>query len=534
MEAGSLNEFSDPILDCEEAHEWESQLLDSDDKVWDAMTCVGKALGHAIRSDYSMTRLPVRNWNVLVLAGKGHNGGDALLAVSEMAKQEGQLGSVTIVLSAKEIALKPNTMRALERLRSRISVECFAPQDGEEKSFAVRLRPMLEERAFDLCIDGLLGMQFRPPLRVGIRTLLESVNRNRKIGLKVAVDLPSGVGEERDNDYFKCDLTYATGIYKRPLLGGGCGVIRYLDIGFFEKEKKASDRVIKDRILDGLRTFRPAEGEKRQFGHLVILAGSRHMPGALAMCVRAALKSGVGLVTVCAPESIVSQLACTLPEAMWRTWPETPDGSLALEGLWQVKALQGKASSLLVGPGLGADPEVLALLSEIGKIWEKPAVLDADALRKEVVDTFVRNSNDELVLTPHDGEFKRIAESVDADDAALMQYVARTKLCVVKKGSATRVTAPGRFWVNTTGNGVLSRGGSGDLLAGLIGGNLAQGASPFLAAARSVYWHGKAADLLAVSKGQTAISTTELLDFLPAALQAGPIWSPNSHVSTPL
>lgn len=532
MKSEVIRRLTDPILSCEEAQEWESRLLDSDEKIWDAMQRVGKSLAAAICSDYSMTRYAARDLDLLVLAGKGHNGGDALLAALELSKRNGFLGSVTIVLSASLGTLKPNTKRALESLRDSLPVVMHAPDEKLDEVFLESIEQVLGQERYDLCLDGLLGMQFKPPLREGIRSLLKKVNQNPSIGFRAAVDLPSGVGNQRDVVCFKCDATYATGIYKRPLLAGGCGILRYLDVGFFDEKRNSETRVIKDRILDDLRKFRPAEGEKRQYGHLVILAGSRHMPGALAMCVRSALRSGVGLVTVCAPESVVSQLACTLPEAMWRTWPETPDGSLALEGLWQIKALKSKATALLAGPGLGSDPEVKALLTEIGKLWEKPAILDADALRKEIVDTFAIENGSELVVTPHNGEFKRISEESEADDEALGRYVKSTGICVVKKGTATRVANLEQFLVNSTGNGVLSRGGSGDLLSGIVGGLLAQGISPILAAAQAVYWHGKAADLLAVSKGQTAVSTTELLDFLPDALQSGPIWSPNSHVST--
>ncbi|MBK1877885.1 NAD(P)H-hydrate dehydratase [Pelagicoccus mobilis] len=499
--------FSHPILSCSASHEWEQELLKSEEDAWQAMLRVGVKLGRGIRDFYAMSSFPQSGLRVLALVGKGHNGGDALLALAALALEEGYLRQVDIVLSSELDALKPNTKRALGLLQERASIVFLQASD---------LRGTGE--VFDICIDGLLGMQFRPPLRERITDLIETVNEVSKIRLRVAVDLPSGVGDESDERAFRADVTFATGIFKQPLLGcRNAGVIRYLDIGFFENDRTAVNRVVTDQILDPLRGVRSAFSEKRQHGHLAILAGSRGMPGALAMAVRAALQSGVGLVTVFAPESVVSQLACTLPEAMWRTWPETPEGGLALEGLWQIKSIAGKATALLVGPGMGNEAETQALLCEVGRYWNKPAVLDADALRPEVVDSFLAS---ELILTPHDGEFKRLASVDEVSDADVLGYAKERGLTLVKKGSSTRVCDGEALYVNPTGNAVLSRGGSGDLLAGLMAGLLAEGSgSSTEVACRAVYWHGKAADLLAVSKGQVATRTTDLLDYLVPALR---------------
>lgn len=503
-----------PILSCSESLALEKRLLATEQDAWDAMNRAGSALGRALQDAYAMTGFPQSGLRLLALVGKGHNGGDALLAFSEMAKRDGYVSSVTLVLSAARSDLKPHTRRALEGLERKAEVRIFEMPDDAALS-------VVANEGFDICLDGLLGMQFRPPLREGVKALVEAANASEAIGLRAAVDLPTGAGDESDETVFRADFTFATGILKKPLLScPQAGNIRYLDIGFFETAAPCRELVVTDSILYPLRTLRPADSEKRQFGHLVILAGSRGMPGALAMSVRAALQSGVGLVTVFAPESIVSQLACQLPEAMWRTWPETPEGGLALEGLWQIKSLASKASCLLAGPGMGSEAETQALLSEMGRVWEKPVVLDADALRPEVVDAFRTAGNRQVVLTPHDGEFKRLSGADDCSDRALLAYAKARSLTVVKKGCNTRVSDGEKLALNTSGNAVLARGGSGDLLAGLTAGLLAQSAADvFESASRAVYWHGKAADLLAIAKGQTAVRTTDLLDFVNLALR---------------
>lgn len=513
--------FAHPILDCSASHAWEREILKSESDAWVAMAEVGRKLGRGIRAEFGMSCFPQNGLNVLGLIGKGHNGGDALLALSEMAEDEECLGRVTLLYLAEVEEWKPNTRRAFDQLQGKVELRVLPAREADS---------VLRSEHFDICVDGLLGMQLRPPLREEAARLIAAVNAASHIRLRVAVDLPSGVGDESDTDVFRADVTFATGIFKRPLLScREAGVVRYLDVGFFENDHDVGFRVVTDRILDSLRDFRPASSEKRRHGHLAVLAGSRGMPGALAMCVRAALQSGVGLVTVFAPESVVSQLACSLPEAMWRTWPETPEGGLALEGLWQIKSVQGKATALLAGPGMGAEAESQALLCDVGRAWDKPVVLDADALRPEVVRAF---ANAERIVTPHDGEFKRLSGEADCSDAAVLGYAREEALTVVKKGSGTRISDGDSLLVNTSGNPVLSRGGSGDLLAGLMAGLLAQGgASPLEVACRAVYWHGRAADLLASSNGQVAVRTTDLLDFLPGALQCGELWNPNSPVS---
>ncbi len=507
--------FFHPVLSCSDSLDFESRLLKSDEDSWEAMCKAGSALGKALRGAYAMTGFPQEGLRLLGLIGKGHNGGDALLAFFELAKIDDCIAEVTLVLSAPRSELRPHTERALDLLERAVELRILE-MPSEAALFIVA------EEAFDILLDGLLGMQFRPPLRKGVRSLLAAVNASRSIRLRAAVDLPSGVGDESDGGAFQADFTFATGVLKEPLLSSDhAGSVRYLDIGFFQKRVGASSVVVADSILDPLRSLRPASSEKRQRGHLAILAGSRGMPGALAMAVQAALHSGVGLVTVFAPESVVSQLACQLPEAMWRTWPETPEGGLALEGLWQIKSIVDKASCLLAGPGMGKESETQILLHEVGRIWDKPVVLDADALCPAVVEAFCESGNQDVILTPHDGEFMRLSGDSDCSDGAVRRYATQRGLTVVKKGCNTRVSDGELLAINPTGNAVLSRGGSGDLLAGLAGGLFAQGnSSAFETASRSVYWHGKASDLLAQSRGQTAVRTTEVLGFLVQALRS--------------
>jgi hydroxyethylthiazole kinase-like uncharacterized protein yjeF len=234
------------------------------------------------------------------------------------------------------------------------------------------------------------------------------------------------------------------------------------------------------------------------------------------------LKSGVGLVTVCAPESLVTYLATEIPEAMWIAWPETPEGGLALEGLHLLRELRFKPTATLVGPGLGSEGETIAMLAEALKGWTSPLVIDADALHPEILDVV----SAPFIATPHLGEFRRLlgSEAVGDDvDRQLQEYAREHGGVVALKGPNTRVAAGECLYVNTTGNSILARGGSGDLLAGMMAGLLASlPEEPVAVACRAVYWHGKAADTLATRSGQVAVRTTDLLDTYVKALMMSP------------
>jgi NAD(P)H-hydrate epimerase len=395
---------------------------------------------------------------------------------------------------------------------------------------------------YDLCLDGLFGFQFRPPTDRATSALLERINA-LPIRLRAAVDLPSA-------DLFRADFTYATGIVKTPVLASeNAGRVRYLDLGFFENVAGVADpgpgstspatmrvltsapgpgsaspatmRVLTPALLAPLAALRSSHSDKRTYGHVGIIGGSRSYPGAVLMAALAALRSGAGLVTAFVPESLASAFAARAPEVMWVGWPETPAGGLALEGQHLLKTRWERLDALLIGPGLGREAETLALVRDVVATSPVPLVLDADALQPEIVS----EGKSPRVLTPHAGEWARIAEAaLVAATVVLKGPVTRIEsraglkaaLEGVEGGLKPRPTA----YYSLAGGPVLARGGSGDLLAGLIGGLLAQTpGDPLLAACRGTLWHGLAADALARAHGQTAVMTTQVLDFLPMALR---------------
>ena len=273
------------------------------------------------------------------------------------------------------------------------------------------------------------------------------------------------------------------------------------------------------KLLHPLAELRAAQTDKRTFGHLLVVGGSHSYPGAVVLAVRAALRSGTGLVTAFVPEKFAPEYAARHPEAMWVGCPVNEAGGLTGEGLALVRERLPRATAVLVGPGLGADPATLGLAARMASEVRVPLLLDADALRPEIV---AEARDKPIICTPHAGEFKRIAPALFADGRFTAPHGV-----LVRKGPLTCVTDGRVNYYSPFGGPVLARGGSGDILAGLIGGLLAQQPDdPLLAACRGVVWQGQAADLLARTHGQVAVETSEILEQLGPALIPTPWQTP--------
>lgn len=518
-----------PILSCEQARQYESGIMADEAAEWTAMKQAGEGIARCLIRDYLELRPVPDHLRILALVGKGNNGGDALIACGELLAHYPR-ARVDLILSASPDALKPLAARAFKVLEGRVQAHHFEANSSDEASDF--LDSISEGRGFHLCLDGLLGMNFTPPLRNPMDALIQAVNQYEPIDLRAAVDLPSGAGDVAAELQFKADFTYATGIAKKPLFEGiaDCGRVRYLDLGFFDGARaetldEVSEFVLSPHVLQPMNKLRPAHVDKRKFGHLFIVGGSAYMPGALLMSVQAAVRSGVGLVTAFAPESVAAALSAQVPEAMWVPWPETSNGTLSPRALPLLMGRIGQASAVLIGPGLGHDRDTELLTQEIVNEVVLPVLVDADALRARVVEVAQkrRSSYGEVVITPHMGEFMRVAKIAEPDYSAetLLAFSKIYRVVTVLKGPNTRICDGESILYNTTGGPVLSRGGSGDLLSGLVGGMVAQNYSDVATAVASgVMLHGLAAQRLARAKGQIMVHTSQLLDYLPEVLRS--------------
>jgi ADP-dependent NAD(P)H-hydrate dehydratase len=272
---------------------------------------------------------------------------------------------------------------------------------------------------------------------------------------------------------------------------------------------------------------RPADAHKGMFGRLLVVAGSRGMSGAAVLCATAGLRGGAGLVQVAVPADILPIVAGGNPCYMTAPLEQDSRGRIAAAAVDEVIALATSwADVVALGPGLGQSEAMPALVSGMLQRVEKPLVIDADglnALARLPAETW-RHHRANVILTPHPGEFARLANR-PADEVRTRReelaiaYAAERAVTLVLKGHGTVVTDGRRVYRNTTGNPGMATGGTGDVLTGLIGALVGQGVEPFAAAVLGVWAQGRSGDLAAAQVGQTALIATDLLAHLPAALR---------------
>lgn len=266
---------------------------------------------------------------------------------------------------------------------------------------------------------------------------------------------------------------------------------------------------------------RARESSKRDYGRLLILAGSRGYTGAPSFASRAAVRGGAGLVWLGVPESIYAVTAVKNYEAMPFPLPCDAQGRLTAEALPEVEARLERMSCLAIGPGLGRSAGVTEFVQGALAASRVPTVVDADALWALSRDmSSLEDAACPLVLTPHEGEFAMLGGLLDGDRvASARRFASRWGCTLVLKGSGSVVAFPdGECYVNQTGNPGMARGGSGDVLTGLMAAMLCQ--LPFRDAVRAaVYLHGLAGDMAAGELGEYGMTPTDMIRLLPAALK---------------
>lgn len=266
---------------------------------------------------------------------------------------------------------------------------------------------------------------------------------------------------------------------------------------------------------------RPADGHKGTFGKVCLLGGSVGYTGAPVLCAGAAVRSGCGLVYLGVPECVWQIAAAKCLCAMPFPLPEK-DGALALSGEADFRRRAEGCDAVAIGCGMGRSADSEALTRRLLTL-PQPLVLDADGINalSGHIDTLSCRRGLTTVLTPHDGELARIGGDMTAPrESSAAAFAARHGVCLVRKGHRTVIAAPdGRLAVNTTGSDGMAKGGSGDVLTGLLTGLLAQGMEPFAACCCAVWLHGRAGDLAAEEKGHRGMTPADMIEKLPYALK---------------
>lgn len=459
---------------------------------------------------------------VLVVAGRGNNGGDGYVIARILADRGWQVRTLVLADERRILGDAALMLAILRRL-------------GNEVHFVtdeVTLRNEFAAAAPLLIVDALLGTGLSSPVDGLYRAAIELINRDpAKV---VAVDIPSGVSGADGRvlgEAVKADLTLSfdsgkIGHASRPG-ADRVGELRVLEIGIPRTQRPQTDPEC--LLLDGeeaarLLPQRPQTGHKGSFGHLGVVAGSTGMTGAATLCGEAGLRSGAGLVTVLCPAALNAILEVKLTEVMTRPLSGGMD-RLVEADCAEIEELSADWRALVVGPGLGRDSETGAAVRRLVRNCACPLVLDADALFALVgeLEVLRRPGMTPPVLTPHPGEFARLTGlsigEIEADRFRLARkFAIEHGVVLLLKGARTLISAPdGRVRINASGNAGLASGGSGDVLGGLIGGLLAQGLSPFAAASLGAWLHGASADLLSAEIGCAGLLAGDLLRYIPVA-----------------
>lgn len=493
----------------------EQLAVERGDTYEDLMERAGKAAALWISSRADLHGLPVT-----VVCGRGNNGGDGLV----LARYLCETADVTVVLAAgvpvtDTAALNHARLMPLTLRQGRTGPALTVLSWQEEPylcSAAVREASVV--------VDCLYGIGFHGQLPAELVPLLHQMND--ATGCKVAVDMPSGVsadGEEGDGDAFRAEYTLTFTASKVGLRAPESGQVEVLDIGISPRlvEQVLGQKTITESLVRGCFSPRPSDSHKGTFGRVVTVCGSYGMAGAAMLCIRAALRSGVGLVTAAVPRSVYPLLAPVIPEAVFLPLPEDAQGRLCREATEPLlRALQG-ASAVVVGPGLGRSEELTELVEAVLRRSPCPIILDADGINAVRPHMVVEEAvSAPLILTPHPGEMARLLDTLLSEVQQHRTEIARRfaeeyGVTLVLKGHHTLVAAPDRpLLQNETGNPGMATGGSGDVLAGLIGGLAAQGLSPYESAMCGVYLHGLAGDRAAARLSQHGMLPSDMIEEL--------------------
>ncbi len=465
---------------------------------------------------------------VVLVAGRGNNGGDAF-AAARCLLDWGYKAQVRTTCAVGDLRGDARHFAAL--LPKRAIVE------GTDERVWDSDRPELLARG-SVFVDGLLGTGGGGAPRGVIAAAVRWLQRASRVGPVVSIDLPSGFDADSGRVWDPCvraDLTVCLALPKTGLRSPAalelCGRVEIADIGFPAALRGDAEQDgwgwIAEPELATLFADRPRNAHKGTFGRVLVVGGSARYSGAAVLAARSALGAGAGLVTVLTPRAVAGVVASGAPEAIVLGTGAPDQPALAANALDEAGCDPAAFDAVVAGPGLTTANGCERLLE---RLLAKPCpnlLLDADALNlMEGRPERLREAAGPVTITPHPGEAARLLRcepaEVQSDRAAAARSLAeRSGATVVLKGAGTLVSAPGAGLHQTlAGNPGMATAGSGDVLAGLIGGLLAQGLVPLDAARLGVWWHASAGDLAAWRRGRESLTALTLVEHLGLARAA--------------
>lgn len=449
---------------------------------------------------------------IVILAGHGNNGGDGFVTARHLGNNGYQVQ--TWIIGDIKKCSKESITHFHALVHTGYKVKFRNPHDDTE------LKSQLESA--DVIVDALLGTGVVGGLRDPIQELVEFVNRTK--ALKVAIDMPTGVNSDTGqvvNSAFKAAMTITFGYPKiGQLLYPGADYVGELSVADISLPPVIADKLsIKTHLLTSemvqtLLPHRKADSHKGTYGHALILGGSRNMPGAPAMAAMAALRTGSGLTSLAVPESVQQMVFGLVPEALCLGLSETSAGYFSLKSLDYLLQNKEKYTAAGIGPGIGVWEEGVEWLKSILTSFTNPLVLDADALNLLAQEPdLLMNRKAPVIITPHPGEMARLIKK-DTQYVAenrvdiAKNFAGKYEVYVVLKGAHTVIATPNaEIFINSTGGPELAKGGTGDVLTGMITGFLAQKMRITDALQSAVYLHGLSGTLASSPSNYSTVAT---------------------------
>lgn len=474
---------------------------------------------------------------IMILCGRGNNGGDGFVVARYLALG----GSKPSIL----VFTEPEKLRGDARTNWQIAHAMGLPIQILPK--VTSARSYLRKAAIpDVIVDALFGTGLSKPIGADFRPIVEWINKASSSAFVAAVDIPSGISADSPvvpGPAVKAHLTVTFSALKLahvvPPASDLAGKVVLVPIGsppaLFENPEYRMNLIDPEQVRRVL-PRRARDSHKGTFGHVYVVAGSRGKSGAALMTGIAALRSGAGLVTLWLPKSLQRSVVGKFPELMTEFLPETEEESSAKAGAERVIPQLDQADALVLGPGLTTHPSTRRLIWELVRRSPVPVVLDADGINAFVAPAEpLQNEKDQpVIITPHPGEMSRLigkkTSHVQKNRLETARHCAARHRCyVILKGFQTVIATPtGEIFINRTGNPGMATGGTGDILAGMLGRFVAgwkcrslkagdADLTDYLSAA--VYLHGSAGDLAAEKGSAESMIATDLLAYLPQAIR---------------
>lgn len=482
------------------------------------MENAGQACARIIKKHFCISKENPRK--VLVICGKGKNGGDGFV----IARAMWEYGcDVTVMLACGE----PKAQDAIDMYSL---VETAGIDIIKYDNNLTVLKPYIENA--EIIVEAIFGTGFSGSLNHSLSVLAQAVNAAK--APVISIDVPAGADCDSatvQGTVFKADTTIAISAYKpihvmKPC-NKYCGRTVVADIGITKEDFRNIDSVtcftLNAQEIKNMLPKRKPVSNKGTYGHALCVCGSMKMTGAAYLAVGGALRCGTGLVTAAFPQSAYAAIAPKLVEPLLLPLESNFEGTFAFSAKAGISEAVKRASAVLIGCGIGFNKDTTHLVHSLVKEINKPMIIDADGINALSTNIdILKDAQAPVVLTPHPGEMSRICgksigEIIENPIVTAYEFAKKYRVTVVLKGANTIVCSHDRneIYVNSTGNSGLARGGSGDLLAGMTVSFLAQGMSTFDASVCAVYLHGLCADIVAEKTSMRGMLPTDVLNHLP-------------------